>query len=32
MNNADPVLAAIIRGLSLRIGDANALAENIGWN
>ena len=27
MNNADPVLAAIIRGLSLRIGDANALAE-----
>ena len=27
MNKADPVLAAIIRGLSLRIGDANALAE-----
>jgi CRP-like cAMP-binding protein len=27
MNTADPVLAAIIRGLSLRIGDANALAE-----
>ena len=27
MNNSDPVLAAIIRGLSLRIGDANALAE-----
>ena len=27
MNNADPVLSAIIRGLSLRIGDANDLAE-----
>ena len=27
MNNADPVLAAIVRGLSLRIGDANGLAE-----
>lgn len=27
MNNSDPVLAAIIRGLSLRIGDANDLAE-----
>ena len=27
MNIADPVLAAIVRGLSLRIGDANALAE-----
>ena len=27
MNKADPVLAAIVRGLSLRIGDANALAE-----
>ena len=27
MNMADPVLAAIVRGLSLRIGDANALAE-----
>ena len=27
MNKADPVLAAIIRGLSLRIGDANTLAE-----
>ena len=27
MNTADPVLAAIIRGLSLRIGDANSLAE-----
>ena len=27
MNQADPVLSAIIRGLSLRIGDANALAE-----
>ena len=27
MNKSDPVLAAIIRGLSLRIGDANALAE-----
>ena len=27
MNIADPVLTAIIRGLSLRIGDANALAE-----
>ena len=27
MNVADPVLTAIIRGLSLRIGDANALAE-----
>ena len=27
MNAADPVLTAIIRGLSLRIGDANALAE-----
>ena len=26
MNMADPVLAAIVRGLSLRIGDANALA------
>ena len=27
MNSADPVLSAIIRGLSLRIGDANSLAE-----
>ena len=27
MNIADPVLTAIIRGLSLRIGDANTLAE-----
>ena len=27
MNNADPLLCAIIRGLSLRIGDANELAE-----
>ena len=27
MNNADPVLSAIIRGLSLGIGDANDLAE-----
>ncbi len=27
LNNADPVLTGIIRGLSLRIGDANALAE-----
>ena len=27
MNSADPVLSAIIRGLSLRIGDANDLAE-----
>ena len=27
MNNSDPVLSAIIRGLSLRIGDANDLAE-----
>ena len=27
MNKADPVLAAIIRGLSLWIGDVNALAE-----
>ena len=27
MTNADPVLSAIIRGLSLRIGDANDLAE-----
>ena len=27
MNIADPVLTAIIRGFSLRIGDANALAE-----
>ena len=27
MNEADPVLTAIIRGLSLRIGDANDLAE-----
>ena len=27
MNKADPLLSAIIRGLSLRIGDANDLAE-----
>ncbi len=27
MNQADPVISAIIRGLSLRIGDANELAE-----
>jgi len=27
MDAADPVLSAIIRGLSLRIGDANSLAE-----
>ena len=27
MNDADPLLCAIIRGLSLRIGDANELAE-----
>ena len=27
LNSADPVLTGIIRGLSLRIGDANALAE-----
>ena len=27
MNEADPLLSAIIRGLSLRIGDANDLAE-----
>ena len=27
MNNADPVLSAMIRGLSIRIGDANDLAE-----
>ena len=27
MDAADPVLSAIIRGLSLRIGDANNLAE-----
>ena len=27
MNEADPLLSAIIRGLSLRIGDANELAE-----
>lgn len=27
MNDADPLLSAIIRGLSLRIGDANQLAE-----
>ena len=27
MNNADPVLSAIVRGLSMRIGDANNLAE-----
>ena len=27
MKKADPVLAAIIRGVSRRIGDANTLAE-----
>jgi len=27
MNDSDPLLSAIIRGLSLRIGDANELAE-----
>ena len=27
INEADPLLSAIIRGLSLRIGDANKLAE-----
>ena len=27
INEADPLLSAIIRGLSLRIGDANDLAE-----
>ena len=27
MNDLDPLLSAIIRGLSLRIGDANELAE-----
>ena len=27
MNESDPLLSAIIRGLSLRIGDANDLAE-----
>lgn len=27
MNDGDPLLCAIIRGLSLRIGDANELAE-----
>ena len=32
LDGADPVLVCIIRGLALRIGYANKLAENIGKN